>query len=170
MVKLVYTLVSDTSELSSWRFKSSHPHQVNHSIYAHLYSLCSQTPNKKHPGIGSYGGPGTGGIALSYSFASNSCSTLSSPKTIAPGIGSLLGTVYKFTFSTNGCSTATNIGRYVWLHYTLDDSQTATFPDINSNHTTINNYTIYYHPATTNRLRGGATFSNGSLQTLDAPP
>ncbi len=134
------------------------------------YELLTNGTNTGNPGIGSYGGPGTGGIAVSYSFASNSCSTLSSPNTIAPGLSSSLGKAYKFTFSTNGCSTATNIGRYVWIHYTLDDSQTATFPDINSNHTTINNFTVYYHPASTNRLRGGATFSNGSLQTLDTPP
>jgi len=115
-------------------------------------------------------GIGTGGISVSYSLASNTCSTFSTPKTFGTGISDQMGMPFKLNFTTNGCGTATNIGRYVWVRYTIDDSQTATFPDINGNHTTINDFTVYYHPAPEYRLRGGATFSNGSLQTLDAPP
>jgi hypothetical protein len=62
------------------------------------------------------------------------------------------------------------VGRYAWVRYILDDSETASFPDVNGNHTSVTGYNLYYHPASSARLRGGATFSNGSLQTLDAPP
>jgi hypothetical protein len=126
--------------------------------------------NTGNPGIGGLGGIGTGGISVSSSFASNACSTFSLPYSYGTGISNQLGTQFNLNFTTNGCATATNIGRYVWVLYTIDDSLTATFPDINSNHTTISGFTVYYHPASTNRLRGGATFSNSSLQTLDAPP
>jgi hypothetical protein len=132
--------------------------------------LLTNGTNIGNPGIGGVGGIGTGGVIVNSSFASNACTTFSTPNTLNTGISNQLGTPFKFTFTTNGCGTTTNIGRYVWVHYTLDDSQTATFPDINSNHTTINNFTVYYHSASTNRLRGGATFSNGSLQSLDAAP
>ena len=132
--------------------------------------LLTNGTNIGNPGIGSYGGLGTGGISVDYSFASNACSTLLTPNTFSTGISDQLGTPFKLNFTINGCGTATNIGRYVWVRYTIDDSQTATFPDINGNHTTISAFTVYYHPASGNRLRGGATFSNGSLQTLDAPP
>jgi hypothetical protein len=76
------------------------------------------------------------------------------------------------TSSSNGCSSSsdTNFGRWVWVTVKLDDSQTATFPDSSGNHATLTGFTLYYHPATNGRLRGGATFSNGSLQTLDAVP
>jgi hypothetical protein len=76
------------------------------------------------------------------------------------------------TSSSNGCSSssATNFGRWAWVTIKLDDSQTATFPDSSGNHATITGLTLYYHPASNGRLHGGATFSNGSLQSLDAPP
>ena len=134
------------------------------------FEILTNGSNIGNTGLGGVSGLGTGGVTVNYSFASNACSTFSTPKTLSTGINNQLGTAFNLSFLTNGCGTTTNIGRYVWVHYTLDDSQTATFPDINGNHTTINNYTIYYHPASGNRLRGGATFSNGSLQTLDAPP
>jgi N-acetylneuraminic acid mutarotase len=133
--------------------------------------LLTNGTNTGNPGIGGgLSGIGTGGITVNYSFASNACSTLLTPKPFSTGVSNQLGTPFKFTFTTNGCGTATNIGRYVWVRYTIDDSRTASFPDTNGNHTTINDFTVYYHPASGNRLRGGATFSNGSLQTLDAPP
>ena len=132
--------------------------------------LLTNGTNIGNPGIGGVSGLGTGGITVNYSFASNACSTLSTPKTISTGISNQMGMPFKLNFTTNGCGTATNIGRYVWVRYTIDDSQTASFPDINGNHTTINDFTVYYHAASGNRLRDGATFSNGSLQTLDAPP
>ena len=132
--------------------------------------LLTNGTNVGNPGIGGVSGLGTGGISVSYSFASNACSTFSPPSNLITGSKNQLGMPFKLNFTTNGCGTATNIGRYVWVRYTIDDSHTASFPDINGNHTTISNFTVYYHPSSTNRLRGGATFSNGSLQTLDAPP
>jgi N-acetylneuraminic acid mutarotase len=132
--------------------------------------LLTNGTNVGNPGIGGVSGIGTGGVTVNYSFASNACATLSTPKTISTGIGNQLGMPFKLNFTTNGCGTATNIGRYVWVHYTLDDSQTASFPDINGNHTTINNFTVFYAPASAYKLRGGVTFSNGSSQALYAPP
>jgi hypothetical protein len=65
----------------------------------------------------------------------------------------------------------------MWVGFWLDDSQTTTFPDgfdgeFNDlgNRTAINNFTVYYHSAAGYRLRGGATFSNSALNSLDAPP
>jgi hypothetical protein len=79
----------------------------------------------------------------------------------------------KFTYTTDGCSVATNLAEYTWLELTIDDTTTFTFPDTStytSNHTTITGLTEYYHPASGQRLRGGATFTGGNLQSLDAPP
>jgi hypothetical protein len=72
--------------------------------------------------------------------------------------------------ATNGCSTATNLASYIWLRFILDDSQTATFPDINGNQTSLSNFTVYYLANSSYRLRGGATFNNGSLNNLSTPP
>jgi hypothetical protein len=64
----------------------------------------------------------------------------------------------------------------MWIEFLLDDSQTATFPDVGigvtpaSSLTAITNLTVYYHSAANSHLRGGATFSNGSLNSLDTPP
>jgi N-acetylneuraminic acid mutarotase len=123
------------------------------------------------PGIGGLSGPGTGGISINYQFASNACPTFNSSTALTTS-ALVLGTPYPMTSSSNGCSSSsdTNFGRWVWVTVKLDDSQTATFPDSSGNHATLTGFTLYYHPATNGRLRGGATFSNGSLQTLDAVP
>jgi hypothetical protein len=123
------------------------------------------------PGIGSLGGPGTGGIAINYQFGSNVCPTFNSSSVLTT-LPVVVGTPYSMTSSSNGCSSSsiTNFGRWVWVTIKLDDSQTATFPDSSGNHATISGLTLYYHPASNGRLRGGATFSNGSAQSLDAPP
>lgn len=111
-----------------------------------------------------------GGIGIEYAFASNACSTFTTPADINNGNSDQLGVPYKLSFTADGCGTATDLARYIWVRYILDDSTTATFPDVNSNHTTINGITVYYHPASQYRLRGGAAFTNGSLQSLDASP
>ncbi|MGH7234445.1 MAG: hypothetical protein ACREF7_03320, partial [Candidatus Saccharimonadales bacterium] len=98
-----------------------------------------------------------------------SCSTPSSNGTVNI-IPPELGTAYNLTLTNNGCSSADTLGEYIWVHYHLDDTQTATFPDVNGNHTTITGFQIFYHPASNLRLRGGATFSGSALQSLDAPP
>lgn len=84
--------------------------------------------------------------------------------------GEPLGKAEPFSYTTDGCGNATDVGRYAWISLTLDDSQTATFPDALGNHSSVSSMELYYHPATNGRLRGGATFSNDSLQSLDAPP
>jgi hypothetical protein len=123
--------------------------------------------NYTNPGTGGISGPG--GIFINYEFASNACTIFNSSTTLPTGIN-LIGVKYPLVFTTDGCSNTTNLGRYMWVSYKLDDSQTASFPDATSNHTSITSFMVYYHPASNYRLRGGATFSNGSLQTLDAPP
>jgi hypothetical protein len=120
-----------------------------------------------NPGLGGLSGPG--GIIINYKFASNACTTFNSPTTLPTGLN-LIGNYFPLTFITDGCSNTTNVGRYMWVSYTLDDSQTATFPDSSGNHTSIADFTVYNHPASSNRLRGGMTFSNGSPQSLDAIP
>ncbi len=127
--------------------------------------LC--TTNSTNPGLGGISGPG--GIIVEYSFASNACTTFNNPTTLPTGL-SFLGLPERLIYTTNGCSVTANEGRYISVTYILDDSQTATFPDVLSNHTSISSFTVYYHPATSFRLRGGATFSNYSLQSLDAQP
>lgn len=114
-------------------------------------------------------GPGLGGVSVQYRFATNACGAFNQISTLGSS-GPLLGTPLAFNYTTDGCSDTTDVGRYAWISYTLDDSQTATFSDISSNHTSITRMELYYHPAPSGRLRGGATFSNGSLQSLDAPP
>jgi hypothetical protein len=128
----------------------------------------TQTGN---PGIGSLGGPGTGGVTINYQFGSNACPTFSSSSLLTTS-SVAFGTPYYMTSSSNGCSSSsdTNFGRWVWVTVKLDDSQTASFPDSSSNHATITGLTLYYHPASNGRLRGGATFNNGVSQALDTPP
>jgi hypothetical protein len=128
----------------------------------------------ENPGLGGLSGPG--GVIIKYKFASNTCTTFNGATTLPTGL-SLIGTKQPLVFTTNGCSAATNIGRYMWVGFWLDDSQTTTFPDgfdgeFNDlgNRTAINNFTVYYHSAAGYRLRGGATFSNSALNSLDAPP
>ena len=119
---------------------------------------------------------GYGGIFTKYSFASNACPNFSNAagylvtqSTFLPNWQNSLGTIVHLTDTTNACST-TNVGRFMHLTYVLDDSGTATFPDATANHSAISGVTIWYHPAASNRLRGGMTFSNGALQSLDTPP
>jgi hypothetical protein len=128
----------------------------------------------ENPGRGGLSGPG--GVIIKYKFASNACTTFNSLTTLPTGIN-LIGINQPLTYTTNGCSTTTNIGRYMWIEFSLDDSQNATFPDysqggieVSSSLTAITNLTVDYHSAANSRLRGGGTFSNGSLNSLDTPP
>ena len=121
------------------------------------------------------GNPGNGvlsglsGIRLKYEGSTVACNTFNASNYVNL-IPPELSTAYNMTLSTNGCGSADTLGTYIWVHIHLDDTQTATYPDINGNHTTITGFQIFYHPASINRLRGGATFNGGSLQSLDAPP
>ena len=144
--------------------------------YAYLEINSNVTPvkivvngtNIGNPGIGGLSGPG--GISIAYSTTGFMCTTLNSEQAISSGISDQLAYPFPLLTTTNGCGVSTDLAQYVWIRFTLDDSQTATFPDVYSNHTTISNFSIYYHPATVNRLMGGATFMQGSLQSLDTPP
>ncbi len=120
-----------------------------------------------NPGIGS---SGPGGIQVQYQVATNACATFSSKQALQMSGGKQLGVPWAISISHNGCGSAIDLGRFIFLRFILDDSQTATFPDNYSNHTSITSFTLYYHPATNYRLKNGATFGNGSLQSLDAPP
>ena len=129
--------------------------------------------NTGNPGLGGLSGPG--GINTTYSFASSTCTSPYVPATAINTFGNQLSTPYATTFSTDGCSYSTNLASWIWLHFTLDDSQTFAFPDSvpsgnTSNHSALSGLTVYYHPSSGYRLRGGATFNNQVLQSLDAPP
>ena len=123
--------------------------------------------NSGNPGTGGYSGQG--GIEIAYSGANTQCTSPGAVANVnvAP---SELGTPYKLAISSDGCGNSTQLAQSVWVHYRLDDSQTASFPDVNANHTTISGFVISYDPNNAQRLRGGATFNNQTLQSLDAPP
>ena len=78
-------------------------------------------------------------------------------------------TVLTLPTATTSCGVNGN-GRYVWLDIDLDDSETATFPDVSSNHTTLSQVQLYYHVGTASRLRGGQSLINGDLTPLDTSP
>jgi hypothetical protein len=106
---------------------------------------------------------------ITYENGTSSCSALSAPTTVDLGAQEM-GAAYKFLFTADGCGNTTNQGEYAWVHFALDDSQTATFPDSGGNHTTVTAFQMFYHAASSTRLRGGMTLQNGVLQSLDAPP
>jgi len=130
------------------------------------------TTNLTNPNNGGTIDGNGGGIYVNYQFASNACTTFNAATTM-PTLPNLFGLFKPLTFTAYPTTcTSANIedGRYMWVSLILDDSETASFPDSLGNHSSITDFTVYYHPAASNRLRGGTTFSNGALQTLDAPP
>lgn len=60
------------------------------------------------------------------------------------------------------------VDRYYWLHFTIDDTGSAPAADISQSN--ITDMTLYYHPGSARRLRGGKTFTGGAQQGLDAAP
>ena len=60
--------------------------------------------------------------------------------------------------------------RYRLLQFNIDDSQNAVFPDSQSSVGTISDFELFFHAASGNRLRGGKTFTGGSVKGLDAQP
>jgi hypothetical protein len=127
---------------------------VNNSSYA--LSSQSITP-----------GDGQGGASFSYSMADASCPTLDSPTNLIIGSGITFKSVYRPPAIGDGCA---GISQYVWLKVILDDSQSASFPDSSSYRSNISGIYYYWHPAPVNRLRGGKTFSNNLIQSLDTSP
>ncbi|HET9174694.1 MAG TPA: hypothetical protein VFN56_05470 [Candidatus Saccharimonadales bacterium] len=154
---------------------NSIPHVANYSMLVNIGTGRNVTPlsiqsfgsNTGNPGLGGYAG--YGGITVTYQGATTSCTTLSPLQTVNL-VPPELSTAYNLVLSGDGCSTPDNHATYIWVHYHLDDSQTATFPDISGNHTTITGFQIFYHPASIGRLRLGKTFTGNTLQSLDAPP
>ena len=77
------------------------------------------------------------------------------------------------TGSTGSPCASTGPLQYVWLFFTLDDSQVGGFADsIGTNNANITSVTINYatshgHPPPNLFLRGGASFQNNTLQPLD---
>jgi len=53
-----------------------------------------------------------------------------------------------------------NTGRFVFVDVTLDDTQSATFPDSSGSPATLNEVDMYFHPSPDRRLRGGKTFTD----------
>jgi hypothetical protein len=59
--------------------------------------------------------------------------------------------------------------RYRQLVFTLDDDQSAAFPDAGSS-STITDFNLYFHAATAKRLRNGKTFTTETQNSLDITP
>ena len=110
-----------------------------------------------------------GGVRTSYQLASSSCATFGPSSYLNYGLVNELGNLLYMGQLTNGCGVPGG-GRYLKVKLTLDDAKVATFPDATGNHTSVSNIQIYMHPAPAYRLRGGATFTNGLLNSLDTTP
>ena len=61
------------------------------------------------------------------------------------------------------------LSRYFNVHYTIDDTRSAIYPDIGQE-SYITDFDLYYTPNPGKRLKGGRTFTNGVDRGLDAQP
>jgi len=128
------------------------------------------TAGNEEIGIGPYGG-----VEEQYEFAGSGlpsgCVTYNSQAAVGTNTAPF-NQPYPIGLSNNtdGCGNTTNLAEYLFLSYTLDDTLTTTFPEIDNVHTTITSFQFFYHPNPGSRLRGGATFTGGVLQGLDTPP
>jgi hypothetical protein len=96
-------------------------------------------------------------ISVGYSGATQS-STVFGSTTTQDGVVS--ATKYPMTISSDGIA-------YYWLTITLDDNVSATYGEADGSN--ISYLKLNYHPNPSMRLRGGKTFNNNILQSLDAP-
>jgi hypothetical protein len=96
-------------------------------------------------------------ISVGYSGATQS-STVFGSTTTQDGVVS--ATKYPMTISSDGIA-------YYWLMITLDDNASATYGETDGSN--ISYLKLNYHPNPSMRLRGGKTFNNNILQSLDAP-
>ncbi|MEI9914395.1 MAG: hypothetical protein WDN66_05495 [Candidatus Saccharibacteria bacterium] len=157
---------------------NSIPHIGSYSVLLDLSGLSTADPEPTY--LVAYGtdtgnldiasSAGTGGTSTYYSYGTNACPTFNPESQLNYGIGPTLAGVNPVGLTANGCSASTNMARYEYLRYILDDSQTATFPDVNSNHSSITRIQAYFIASPVNRLRGGMTLSNGVNSGLDAQP
>ncbi len=174
-------LVNSTTYLQDIQYASIQaiPRQA---IYSRLVDLSGINGDDPLPAdmllygsnTGNLGSGGTdvgnnGGIRTSYQLASSSCASFGSSNYLNYGLLNELGNLLYMGQLSNGCSVPGG-GRYLKVKLTLDDAKAATFPDATGAHTTITNLQIYMHSAPAYRLRGGATFTNDVLNSLDTTP
>ena len=115
------------------------------------------------------GSLGLGGVNVIYRSMTSSGSGWGNAAFLNAGPSSLLGTPLTYTaYDSSGVNMGLARGYLVTV--VLDDSQTATFPDATGNFATVSDYTLWYHPGSIRRLRGGETFTGSVKQSLDAPP
>ena len=96
-------------------------------------------------------------ISLGYSGATQSSAVFGSTTTQD---GVVSATKYPMTISSDGIA-------YYWLTITLDDNVSATYGETAGSN--VSYLKLNYHPNPSMRLRGGKTFNNNILQSLDAP-
>lgn len=102
-------------------------------------------------------------VELNYSSTNNMLTTLDNSQTVTD-IGYSGANATSMALGTNR-----TLSRYLYLHYTFVDSQSAVFPDT-GNESTITDFDMYYISNPGSRLRGGRTFTNGVDRGLDAQP
>jgi hypothetical protein len=108
-------------------------------------------------------------VAASMVFTSGSGSIVgstASAKSATPTFGSAVDLLFKPT--NNNAQAGTTQSSYFYYSFNLDDTQSATWPDGQTN-TAISYFRMSYHPNTSQRIRGGGTFNLGNKQSLDAP-
>ena len=106
-----------------------------------------------------------GGVAnVSYSSTNNSATIFGNTQSSAD-----IGYAGSNGLSLN-LGTGRTLSRYLWLSYTIDDSQAASFPDEAGGQSTITDYDLYYTANPESRLKGGRTFTGGTDRGLDAAP
>lgn len=102
-------------------------------------------------------------VALAYSNTDESATTLMA------GTGSSDITYAGANAVTLALGSGVTTSRYFWLRYTIDESQSAVFPDY-SNESTITDFDLYFTANPGQRLRGGRSFTGQQDRGLDAAP
>lgn len=158
---------------------------INTDVDVQDYKLELQGYQVINPGLGDTSGPG--GDMVNYVIATNGCPTFPTTTTqVSPGTASIFGQLYALNLTSDQCGNATNLSRYFWISVIMDASVSTQFPYDYNGETSFTDIIVYYHPNTSRRLRGGATFTcqtavecsgtsmpvqfNNNQQSLDAPP
>lgn len=150
------------SALASTVYSSSQQVVPRVARYSMLKELdVDVTPAKL--GIAATGGIINGNVTVRYATA-NSSSVLFG----ANGSAGVTPTEPATLRALDLASVDRKLAKYVWIELIIDDGPSAIiFPDSATN---IINITMYYHPNTAKRLRGGKTFQDHKLKSLDAAP